>query len=84
VAGYVATVEDLCASGQLAARQFFQTLDHPCTGKAIYPGAPFRIQGDTWRHARAPLLGEDNSEIYGGWLGCSPADLARLRGLGII
>jgi len=84
VAGYVATVEDLFASRQLAARQFFQAIDHPGTGKAMYPGAPFRIQGDTWRHARAPLLGEHNREIYGGRLGFSAADLARLRGLGII
>ena len=84
VAGYVATVADLFMSEQLAARQFFQTIDHPCTGKARYPGAPFRIQGDTWRQARAPLLGEHNMHIYGGRLGCSAADLARLRGLGVI
>lgn len=84
VAGYVATVADLFASRQLAARQFFQAIDHPGTGKAMYPGAPFRIQGDTWQHARAPLLGEHNGEIYGGRLGFSAAELARLRGLGII
>ncbi len=84
VAGYVATVEDLSASGQLAARQFFQAIDHPATGTAIYPGAPFRIQGDPWRHTRAPLLGEHNSEIYGGRLGFAAAELARLRALGII
>jgi formyl-CoA transferase len=84
VAGYVATVEDLLASGQLAARQFFQAIDHPGARTAIYPGAPFRIQGDPWRHIRAPLLGEHNSERYGGRLGFAATELARLRALGII
>ena len=84
VAGYVATVDDLFTSRQLVARQFFQAIDHPAAGKAVYPGAPFTIQGDAWRHARAPLLGEHNGEIYGGRLGLSPAELARLRGAGTI
>jgi CoA:oxalate CoA-transferase len=84
VAGYVATVDDLFTSRQLVARQFFQTIDHPCAGEALYPGAPFRIQGETWRHARAPLLGEHTVGIYGGRLGLSPADLTRLRGAGVI
>jgi crotonobetainyl-CoA:carnitine CoA-transferase CaiB-like acyl-CoA transferase len=84
VAGYVATVEDLFTSRQLTARQFFQTIDHPCTGKGKYPGAPFDIQGNTWQHGRAPLLGEHNGEIYGGRLGFTSEELARLRGQGII
>jgi CoA:oxalate CoA-transferase len=84
VAGYVASVEDLFTSRQLVARQFFQAIDHPAAGKALYPGAPFTMQGDAWRHARAPLLGEHNVEIYGGRLGLSTADLARLRGAGAV
>jgi CoA:oxalate CoA-transferase len=84
VAGYVATVDDLFTSRQLVARQFFQTIDHPAAGNALYPGAPFTIQEDPWRHARAPLLGEHNGEIYGGRLGLSTAELARLRGAGTI
>ncbi|HEX9869491.1 MAG TPA: CoA transferase [Candidatus Tectomicrobia bacterium] len=84
VAGYVATVDDLFTSRQLAARQFFQAIDHPAAGKALYPGAPFGIEGESWRHARAPLLGEHSLEIYGGRLGLSSAELGRLRGAGII
>jgi crotonobetainyl-CoA:carnitine CoA-transferase CaiB-like acyl-CoA transferase len=84
VAGYVATVEDLFTSKQLVARQFFQAIDHPAAGQALYPGAPFRIEADTWRHARAPILGEHSVEIYGGRLGLSSTDLARLRGAGIV
>jgi CoA:oxalate CoA-transferase len=84
VAGYVATVEDLFTSRQLTARQFFQVIDHPYAGKAMHPGAPFRIEGDEWRHTRAPLLGEHTMEVYGGRLGLSSEDLARLRAAGII
>lgn len=84
VAGYVATVEDVFASGQFLARQFFQTLTHARAGTGQYPGAPFTIQGAPWQHTPAPLLGEHNSEIYGERLGYSAADLAQLRGAGII
>jgi CoA:oxalate CoA-transferase len=84
VAGYVATVADLVSSRQLQARQFFQTLDHPDTGEALYPGAPFTMHGAAWQHARAPRLGEHNGEIYGQRLGYSSEELGQLRGLGII
>jgi crotonobetainyl-CoA:carnitine CoA-transferase CaiB-like acyl-CoA transferase len=84
VAGYVASVDDLFTSRQLTARQFFQVIDHPAVGKALYPGAPFRIAGDVWRHARAPLLGEHTMQIYGGRLGLSSAELGRLRAAEII
>ena len=84
VAGYVATVEDLFVSKQFAERKFFQPLEHPHTGKALYPGAPFSMQGTSWRHGRAPLLGEHNAEVYAHGLGYSADDLTRLRGLGVI
>jgi crotonobetainyl-CoA:carnitine CoA-transferase CaiB-like acyl-CoA transferase len=84
VAGYVATVEDLFVSQQFAERKFFQSLEHPHTGKALYPGAPFSMQGTSWRHGRAPLLGEHNVEVYAHGLGYSADDLTRLRGLGVI
>lgn len=84
VAGYVATVEDLFKSEQFRARDFFQPIDHPCTGAAMYPGAAFTIQGAAWQHTRAPRLGEHNVEVYCGRLGYTREDLARLRGLGVI
>jgi CoA:oxalate CoA-transferase len=84
VAGYVANVDDLFTSRQLTARQFFQEIDHPVAGRALYPSAPFGIEGERWRQARAPLLGEHTMHIYGGRLGLSPAELGRLRGAGII
>ena len=84
VAGYVATVADLCTSQQLLAREFFQCIDHPDAGTATYPGAPFTIQGAAWHQARAPRLGEHNVEVYCDRLGYTREDLAHLRGAGVI
>jgi crotonobetainyl-CoA:carnitine CoA-transferase CaiB-like acyl-CoA transferase len=84
VAGYVATVADLCTSQQLLVREFLQCIDHPDAGTATYPGAPFTIQGAAWQHTRAPRLGEHNSEVYCGRLGYTSEDLAYLRSAGVI
>ena len=84
VAGYVATVEDLLNSRQFAAREFFQSLDHPQAGEARYPGSAFALHGSSWQLDRAPLLGEHNEDIYGHRLGYSNAELTHLRGLGVI
>ncbi|ETX05191.1 CaiB/BaiF CoA transferase family protein [Candidatus Entotheonella palauensis] len=84
VAGYVATVEDLHSSGQLSARNFFHTIDHPSTGERVYPGALFTLRDTPWQHRRAPLLGEHNTEIYGERLGYSREALEQLYSAGII
>lgn len=84
VAGYVATVEDLRNSAQLQFREFFQTIDHPVAGEAVYPGTPFAIDDRPWIQNRAPLLGEHNVEVYRNRLGYTTEELGRLRGLGIL
>ncbi len=84
IAGYVATVEDLFDSKQISSREFFQSVDHPYAGEAAYPGAPFTLEGQEWRHERAPLLGEHNREVYCGWLGYAEEELARLRSQRVI
>ena len=84
IAGYVATVEDLRNSEQLQFREFFQTIDHPVAGEAVYPGTPFSFDGRSSVQSRAPLLGEHNTEVYCDRLGFAVEELGRLRGLGII
>ncbi len=84
VVGYVATVEDLRASGQLNARDFFQVIDHPSTGEGVYPGALFTLQDTPWQHGRAPLLGEHNRDIYSEQLGYCRETLEQLYSTGII
>lgn len=65
---------------QLAARGFYQELEHPRTGRHRFPGWPFRITPGPVRHHRepAPTLGEHNAEVLGR-LGLTEAELATLR-----
>jgi crotonobetainyl-CoA:carnitine CoA-transferase CaiB-like acyl-CoA transferase len=78
IAGYVATIEDLMKSEQLLFRGFYQSVDHPEVGPALYPGAPFTFDGERPEVSRAPLLGEHNAEVYGRRLGYSQAELVSL------
>jgi crotonobetainyl-CoA:carnitine CoA-transferase CaiB-like acyl-CoA transferase len=59
-AGMVATIDDLLDSPQYAAREFWQSLDHPATGPLRYTGPGYRIRGLDYAPParRAPLLGE--------------------------
>ncbi|MFC1940266.1 CaiB/BaiF CoA transferase family protein [Chloroflexota bacterium] len=76
---YVATMQDLRESNQLKARGFFVDIEHPQAGKLTYPGAPFKMSETPWQASRAPLLGENNGEIYRQRLGLSKEELVRLR-----
>jgi hypothetical protein len=42
------------------------------------------MHGMSWQHARAPLLGEHNVEVYCDHLGYTREELIQLRGLGVI
>lgn len=81
--GFVATVEDLLASEQYEARSFWQTIDHPATGPAQYPGTPFHLTGVTLPTERAPLPGEHTADILRSVLGLDDdlVDNWRLRGV---
>jgi crotonobetainyl-CoA:carnitine CoA-transferase CaiB-like acyl-CoA transferase len=81
---FLANVEDLFRSEQYQSHGYFVTIDHPVAGPLTYPGA-FATMGDVeWKHGRAPLLGEHNSEILCQDLGYSRQDVVRLRQLGVI
>jgi crotonobetainyl-CoA:carnitine CoA-transferase CaiB-like acyl-CoA transferase len=66
---------------QLEHRRFFQTLEHPVTGKTRYPGLPmlFSALGRQLHKSPPPTLGQHNAEILGGELGLSEEELQRLR-----
>lgn len=82
--GLSCTIPELLADPQYAATHFFQAIEHPTTGAVPYPGRALQMSGTSTPLRRAPLLGEDNDRIYGGWLGLSPHERARLRGQGVI
>jgi crotonobetainyl-CoA:carnitine CoA-transferase CaiB-like acyl-CoA transferase len=77
-------VEDLFQSEQYQAHGYFTKIDHPAAGPLAYPGA-FATMGDVeWKHGRAPLFGEHNTEILCNDLGYSRQDVVRLRKMGVI
>ena len=81
----VNSIDGVFDSPQLAARGFFQEIEHPRAGVLPYPTAPYRYSGGGWEFRRpAPLLGEHNDELFCRLLGRSRAELAELGRLGIV
>ena len=78
--------EDVLNSLQLKTREFFIDVDHPELGVALgYPGIPYRLNHSILKRGRrAPLIGEDNVQIYEKELGLSEEELKRLSSMKII
>ena len=69
---------------QLEHRAYFQTLEHPHTGRARYPGLPFVGLADGHPRRPPPTLGQHNREVLAGELGIADEELARWEREGII
>ena len=84
----VATPSDILAHRQLAARDYYDQIEHEDIGETVtYPGHFVKDMQDAKRvgvHRRAPHVGEHNKEILGGELGLNDRDLARLTELGVV
>ncbi len=77
--------EDLLEYAHLKERQYFTEIDHPETGKVVYPGAPFKMTETPCQAMHpAPLLGQHNEELYCKLLGYSREELVKLRESGVI
>ena len=62
----VQTVADLADSSQLAAREFWRTVEHPLAGSVVLPGPPWRFSRSPSGPVRAaPLLDADRSDPGG-------------------
>jgi crotonobetainyl-CoA:carnitine CoA-transferase CaiB-like acyl-CoA transferase len=66
---------------QLRARRFFETIDNAQVGSQAYPTWPMRLSAgpSSWWTGPAPTLGEHTDAVLRDELGCTDADLARLR-----
>jgi crotonobetainyl-CoA:carnitine CoA-transferase CaiB-like acyl-CoA transferase len=82
--GLSCAMPELLDDPQYDASGFFQDIDHPSTGTVRYPGGAFQMPSSPGAFARAPLLGEQNTCVYAGWLGISPHEQARLRSQGVL
>ena len=64
---------------QFAARNFYETLDHPIVGSHGYSRPPFRFATiEHWNRTPCPTMGQHNHEILRE-LGLSPAEIEALE-----
>lgn len=82
----VQTTEEVFASKQLAAREYWQELEHPELGQTVrYPGPFAKFSAAPLRYRRRPpTIGEHNREIYCGELGFSEQQFADMQRNGVI
>ena len=63
--GMVQGAPELLACEQLAAREFFERIDHPATGSHRFPTQMARLSGTpTSVRRRSPMLGEHQHEVF--------------------
>lgn len=83
--GIVQEPKDLAQCPHLEAREFFQEVDHPVMGKIK---VPFRLWSmpdcPAVYRMPAPLLGQHNTDVFGGLLGLDASRLAALAARGVI
>ena len=77
----VKSVRDLFDDAQVRARENIVSIAAPLLGALAMPGVVPRLTltPGTVRHPGPTTPGQDNEEIYGGRLGLSTAEIARLR-----
>lgn len=78
-AARVSSARDLVEEDtQLAARGYWQTLEHPEMGPSLFTAPPFTIDGERVELRRPPLFGEHTQDVLTGLLGMSDAEIAEL------
>jgi crotonobetainyl-CoA:carnitine CoA-transferase CaiB-like acyl-CoA transferase len=84
--GKIYAPEEILDDPHFQERGFPVEVEHPELRRTFtYPGAPYRFSGTPWSiRRRAPLLGEDNAEVYVGELGLTPMELVTLREAGVV
>ncbi len=82
----VSNMRDISQNRQLAARGFWQQVEHPELGTSLtYPGPFAQGSGNPCRPGkRAPLIGEHNEQIYGNILNIPVERLDSLKREGVI
>ena len=71
--------DELLNDPYLRERGAFGTIDHPVRGVVTIPGWPVKMSNSMVPLKSAPLLGQDNSQIYAELLGCTPEQIDALR-----
>jgi formyl-CoA transferase len=82
--GAVFDSNEVLADPHMKSRGMIVELEHPRRGKYPMPANPVRLSASPTDIVRAPLLGEDNADIYGRLLGVDAQELEQLRRDGVI
>ena len=83
-AGAILDTWELSHDKDMQEREIFVTVDHPDRGDFLMPGWPVRMSDSDVKVTASPLLGADNADIYGAWLGYDEDKLSTLKGDGVI
>jgi formyl-CoA transferase len=78
-AGAVFDTNELINDRFLQDRGMFSKIDHPVRGEVTMPGWPVKMSASCVPLSAAPLLGQDNLQIYGELLGCGSEQIEALR-----
>jgi len=66
-------------------RDYLDDIEHDEIGPITVPTSPLRFHGaDRCTTPPSPKLGQNNEEIYSGWLGLSATEIAELKADGVI
>ena len=69
---------------QLAARGYWQRLDHPEMGITRFTSPPYLVDSERVELKRPPLLGEHTNFVLESVLGYTPDHVAKLRSEGVL
>ena len=78
-AGAVFDTNELINDPYLRERGMFGTVHHPIRGDLTMPGWPVKMSDSCVPLESAPLLGQDNLDVYGQLLGYTPEQVNALR-----
>jgi formyl-CoA transferase len=82
--GAVMDTKELSDEPSMREREIFAEIDHPVRGKLVIPGWPVKMSDSHVKVEASPLLGADNADVYGEWLGLSKGDLDQLKKEGVV
>ena len=82
--GAVLDSTEVLADEHLRARGMVVELEHPDRGRFPMLGNPIHLSASPTEVRPAPLLGQDNADVYGTLLGLGEEELRKLANDGVI